>query len=136
VPRSSWDQLSATYRSRLERGGVSKSDYDSGRSLGAARGHAKTPERPERADNAPGKYQEYRQKRNTLIAQVAAKKQAAFGTNHKFRGARSRANVAVNPVTKKAVPIADLVIALNADEYDWQDMIADDSERWAFLYYH
>jgi hypothetical protein len=136
MPRSSWDQLSAPYRSRLERGGVSKSDYDSGRSLGDARGHAKTPERPERADNAPDKYREYRARRNTLIAQIAAKKQAAFGTSHKFRGTRSRANVAVNPVTKKAVPIADLVKALNADEDAWQDMIADDPKRWAFLYYH
>jgi len=40
--RKGWDELSEGYRSRLVKGGVSKTDYESGASLKSARGH-KTP---------------------------------------------------------------------------------------------
>jgi hypothetical protein len=40
VPRRrSWDSLSGPYRRRLERAGITSSDYASGRSLQRARGH-------------------------------------------------------------------------------------------------
>lgn len=40
--RKGWNELSDAYRRRLERSGVSKTDYESGTSLKSARGH-KTP---------------------------------------------------------------------------------------------
>lgn len=57
-----WEALSATYRGRLERGGVTRSAYESGVSLSGARGHAATPERPSRAVKHPAKYQAYTRK--------------------------------------------------------------------------
>lgn len=44
MARKSWDSLTPTYRHRLERGGVTRSQYESGASLKAARGHRATPE--------------------------------------------------------------------------------------------
>jgi hypothetical protein len=63
--RKGWDSLSAGYRKRLERSGISKRDYQNGVSLSRARGHEKTPERPERAYKGKNaaRYGEYREKR-------------------------------------------------------------------------
>jgi hypothetical protein len=58
-----WDALSSAYRKRLERSGITRERYLSGDPLTGARGHAKTPEHPERAYRKPGKYPEYVQKR-------------------------------------------------------------------------
>ena len=74
-----WGQLSASYRDRLARGfqrqGLSRTQvrgrYNRG-TLGpvtAARGHARTPERPERATRWPERYREYIAKRETVQAQ-------------------------------------------------------------------
>jgi len=60
----SWQALSASYRSRLERGGITRAAYESGASVTAARGHARTPERPERAAKRPADYPEYIQRTN------------------------------------------------------------------------
>lgn len=57
--RRDWEALSESYRRRLERGGITRSAYESGASLSAARGHAKTPEKPERVAKNPGKYADY-----------------------------------------------------------------------------
>lgn len=62
--RRPWDSLSPAYRARLSRGGITKSSYQSGASLAAARGHAQTPEHGLKdAVKNPGKYQKYLQKR-------------------------------------------------------------------------
>src|SRR5258707_11270082 len=44
VSRKGWQQLSPNYRQRLERSGISKTKYEPGASLKAARGHKATPE--------------------------------------------------------------------------------------------
>lgn len=66
MARKTWGALSENYRKRLERGGITKQAYESGASLSSARGHAATPERPERALKGRGasnpKYNKYRQK--------------------------------------------------------------------------
>jgi hypothetical protein len=64
--RKGWDQLSESYKKRLERAGINKKAYTNGASLSDARGHRATPEHPERAYKAGKKqhrYGEYRQKR-------------------------------------------------------------------------
>lgn len=47
-PAAKWDALSASYRARLERRGITRARYLSGVPLAAARGHAITPEHPGR----------------------------------------------------------------------------------------
>jgi hypothetical protein len=42
--RKGWESLSDSYRKRLTRSGISKSEYQSGKSIAKARGHAATPE--------------------------------------------------------------------------------------------
>lgn len=54
-----WQSLSDDYRNRLERKGYTLTRYLQGENLSAGRGHAKTPERPERALKNPGHYPEY-----------------------------------------------------------------------------
>ena len=60
-----WEALSPAYRSRLERGGISRSAYEAGASVSAARGHAATPERPERAARNPERYAGYVERKAT-----------------------------------------------------------------------
>ena len=57
--RRLWDNLSAAYQRRLLRAGIDQVSYESGAALAAARGHSATPEHPERAARAPGKYPGY-----------------------------------------------------------------------------
>lgn len=62
--RREWDSLSDTYRKRLERGGITRRDYERGRNLSAARGHYATPEHGlKSAKKNPKKYGEYIRKR-------------------------------------------------------------------------
>ena len=79
MARRGWDDLSDTYRGRLERGGISRTGYERGESLSGARGHATTPERPERAESKP-EYQSYRELRQAIVDL----KQAIWGTSGKF----------------------------------------------------
>jgi hypothetical protein len=76
MARKTWGQLSPAYRDRLarafQRQGISRetvrAKYNRG-TLGpvtSARGHAKTPERPERASRNPQKYREYINKRTII----------------------------------------------------------------------
>jgi len=57
--RRGWGSLSQPVRRRYERAGITESDYSSGVSLSAARGHSNTPERPERAESQPDRYRQY-----------------------------------------------------------------------------
>ena len=61
MPRN-WDNLSPKYRERLSRSGITKSQYESGASLSKARGHAQTPEHPNRANSKP-EYARYRNRK-------------------------------------------------------------------------
>ena len=60
--RRSWQSLSPAYRRRLERGGITAATYGKV-SASAARGHARTPERPSRAAKNPLRYPQYIAKR-------------------------------------------------------------------------
>lgn len=57
-----WDSLSPAYRARLERGGITRSGYLRGDTLGAARGHkpGRTPEHPKDAVKNPERYKGYK----------------------------------------------------------------------------
>lgn len=74
-PLKRWSQLSAPYKARLKRQGVSPNTYNAGKAdLRAARGHAKTPEHPGRAYRNPSRYPEY-------IAKKEAKGEMPAGTS-------------------------------------------------------
>lgn len=61
--RRTWSALSESYRNRLTRSGITESEFSSGASLRAARGHAATPERPKQAFRNPDLYSTYLRKR-------------------------------------------------------------------------
>jgi len=62
----SWDNLSADYRDRLSRKGITKAGYESGsQSVTAARGHANTPEHPKEALKNKEKYDKYLKKKQS-----------------------------------------------------------------------
>jgi len=68
--RRSWDSLSAMYRRRLEKNGIGRTSYQAGVPLSGARGHAGTPERPERAERKPDSYRGYLRRRGTGMRMV------------------------------------------------------------------
>lgn len=96
-----WNNLSPAYRARLQQAGITKGDYESGAPLAKARGHAKTPEHPQRAEtpNNRQKYKEYLQRRAALENQVIAKKQELFGNSPKFNASRSADKVKNQPMS-------------------------------------
>lgn len=62
--RKGWQQLSPGYRARLEKNGITKAQYDAGKSLAKARGHSQTPEHGiKEAIRKPAKYRKYINKR-------------------------------------------------------------------------
>ena len=78
MARKGWNSLSPEYRKRLEKAGISKTDYESGQSLRTARGHANTPERPT-AKNA-GTFRAYQATRSQLTQAVLSRKHYFFST--------------------------------------------------------
>jgi hypothetical protein len=63
--RKSWESLSPSYRGRLSRGGVTRSQFESGAPIRKARGHAKTPEHGiAQGLRNPDKFREYLGKKN------------------------------------------------------------------------
>lgn len=86
----SWESLSPAYRERLSRNGISKAAYETGSPVTAARGHAKTPERPERAAKNPQRYPEYIQKK-TAKAPPKPRKPSAARQAQDLENARNRA---------------------------------------------
>lgn len=127
----SWEGLSIDYRGRLARGGITKTDYESGMKLIKARGHGKTPERPERADLHPERYPEYNAKRQVLARQVLEKKIDTLPVRNQER---ARKYIEKNPVTERPPSMAYMRAYLrddfDIDSIDWND------HEWAFLYYH
>jgi len=64
--RRAWESLSASYRNRLSRAGVTREHYQSGGNVSKARGHGQTPEHPREAARNPAKYREYTEKRRNI----------------------------------------------------------------------
>ena len=75
--RKGWEQLSDRYRARLERGGITRQDYEGNIPLDIARGHGATPEHGlDDAIKNPAKWADYIQEhRDELEPQHIAKMQ-------------------------------------------------------------
>jgi hypothetical protein len=97
MARKPLDQLSPAYRRRLERAQekARRSGVEFDRK--AARGHAKTPERPSRAQRHPDLYPDYISTRNQLARQVASRKERIWGTVHKYNVNRGNGNIRAIP---------------------------------------
>lgn len=109
-----WDNLSAGYRQRLERSGVTRGQYESGASLEKARGHKETPEHPERAEANPQKYQKYLNERKNLVAKIQRAKRDMFSGSPKWNPKGSGRNIRVDAATGKVRSIQDLRAILAA----------------------
>jgi hypothetical protein len=59
-----WNSLTWRYKQRLESFGITRERYLAGDSLAPARGHARTPEHPERFYKHPERYEDYTPKRD------------------------------------------------------------------------
>jgi len=130
MARKGWDQLSAGYRQRLERAGISKRDYTSGESIRKARGHEQTPERP--SAYKPAQFPQYDKQRQQIINKLVSQKQKFFGDGPKWNPARARANAA-----KALKPLKWMrYYAYEADSLEWLDAIRSDSDAAAILGYH
>jgi len=138
--RRDWSALSADYRSRLERKGITRTQYESGVSLKAARGHKYTPEHPEEAIKNPQKYKRYRASAKSLQQQVTERKERVFGGVHKWHEGRSREYVysggdGIRPpgvdIMRQFLKMTDAEIEAKASEAGYG--LDDD---WRFLFYH
>lgn len=89
MARKSWSSLSPAYRTRLQKAGITQSVYETGASLSAARGHAHTPERPERAATNPQRYTRYLSNRNRLVQMVVDRKRRLFGHTERYNPAHA-----------------------------------------------
>lgn len=141
-----WQSLSGSYRSRLERAGISQSDYIRGIPLSGARGHARTPERPATAERNPGRYQQYLSNRNSLVNKIQGLKANLFSGRPKWNAQHSRKSIESDPSTGKPRSIASLrKILAKLEEHDnsrdpfwerWDDVFDELEDDIDALYYH
>lgn len=127
-----WDGLSSSYRQRLERAGITRAAYERGVSVTAARGHEKTPERPERAITHPEKYKEYLSRRRNLETKVISKKEKMFGNAKKYSRKRSAANVRNAPMHLLSKFLKDPNPFEDEDLYGYEE----DGDEENILWYH
>lgn len=131
MARKGWSGLSADYRARIERAGMTRADYEAGQSLQKARGHAATPENPRAYD--PQKYQRYHQERGRLETQLEARKQALWGQSARWNGRRAKENVRANVPSVKELRWA---MSASDDELMEKASEIDSSKEYAWLGYH
>lgn len=138
LPRKAWSELSPSYQSRMKKHGLNGRNWSSKKGAElrkAARGHARTPERPTQAERNPAKYPEYVSRRGDEQRQLEARKQVLFGDRIKYRRGRSISAATINPRTKIR-PRTDYVrrflrmSSADVENVDWSD------DEWGFLFYH
>jgi hypothetical protein len=134
--RKPWASLSASYRERLARKGITEHSHSSGGSLREGRGHEHTPEHPSEAISKPDKFPIYMRKRTRLVAQVIAKKHRLWGIEHKFNDRRARKMVNGGFDGKKPPSLEKLRWAIQADESEMLEAMSSGDEDYSFLWYH
>lgn len=138
--RRDWNALSSAYRSRLQRAGITKAQYEAGANLNAARGHAHTPEKPEDAIHQPSRYQKYRANLKTLQNQAWEKKKRIFEGNFKWHEGRSRAWIYGGPENPKIPGTRLLRAFIDMPDDDVYEKASEAGfhldDDWTFLFYH
>jgi hypothetical protein len=127
MARKGWASLSANYRARLEKAGISKRDYEQGQSIRAARGHAQTPERPSQAKNFPT----YHAEQTRLINTMVARKNAFFNTSPKWNPVRAAKPFKDNPPSIKLLRVWSKM-----SREEWLDEIRTEPDTATYLGYH
>lgn len=89
MARLGWDAISSGYRSRLERGGITRESYEQGATLSGARGHAATPERPEQAARDNERYRDYLGRRDNAVRLVQRAKESMFSGSERWSASKS-----------------------------------------------
>jgi hypothetical protein len=143
--RRVWETLSESYRARLQKGGITKSKYEAGESLKAARGHATTPENSREYQRNPGRFKEYRERRKSIIDRVVAKKKEAFEWTIRWNEENS-GDFVRNPIKLKKKYGLDVKRATMArlkaiDAMTVEQLVDAQYEKrqdddWRFLWYH
>lgn len=128
MARKGWESLTPNYRKRLESKGITRTDYEAGVSLTAAR-RGNTPEHPQRYN--PQKYPEYHARRTALMQKVADRKRQLWGDSPRWDDQRSEQHIRQKPITNKM-----LTWFLKASEEDLVDAIRQSSDTFYFIGYH
>jgi len=136
--RKKWSELSPGYKKRMQAKGLNGRNWNSKKADAIrreARGHAKTPERPEQSMRHPGKYPEYEKNQQNLTRQLITHKARLFGGRIKYRPRGSAANARQNPQTGRRPNPAFIRRFLKMTEadvihVDWSN------DEWGFLFYH
>jgi len=161
--RKGWTQLSPGYRARLQKNGISKAQYDAGKSLAKARGHSQTPEHGiKEAIRKPGKYRKYINKRtitggdrsprevadeiNTILDTAYDNIRRCLGDYHKYKDRNVRANVyggirsaqflgEGSEVETNAMDIPDAIWTANADTEALRSRASNQTEGNPWFYH-
>lgn len=136
MTRKGWERLKPDYRARLERNGISRSDYENGASLKKGRGHEKTPESPKNYNKEI--FVDYARERDRLSRELAERKHELFGGTpaDAIHGPRWNPERSAENIEKYAPPLRLLRWALTAEPEELIDAIREDPETYAFLGYH
>jgi hypothetical protein len=127
MARKGWTTLSDAYRKRLEKNGITKTDYERGVSLQGARGHSRTPERPSQTKNHPT----YQLEQTQLITKIVDKQHFFFSTSPKFNPGRHIAMYKTNP---PSIKLLRKWAKMTKDE--WIDAIRETGDYAKYLGYH
>lgn len=129
MARKGWNALSAAYRTRLEKAGITKTDYESGASIRKARGHLHTPERPT-SKNAHT-FRNYQLTRAQLTQRVLEKKHYYFSEGPIWNPRRAMQKFASDP---PAMDVLRKWARMNKEE--WLREIRQEPDYIAYLGYH
>lgn len=129
MARKGWQSLSDAYRKRLQKAGISESDYAGGASIKSARGHAATPERPI-GYNAKA-FPQYSQRRGSLEQQVQQRKEELFGDRPRWNSTKSLMHIRTKPPT-----FAQMRWFLAAEPDEVWDAIRQDYEGHSWIGYN
>jgi hypothetical protein len=131
MARKAWDDLSASYRQRLERGGITPGMHARGESIRSARGHERTPEHPVEGMNKPEKFRDWFDERRNLTDRVNDRKQQLFGTLN------DRAKRITSEGAKGHYPsLSDLRKVLSMSDAEILDRLHAQDLDFSFLFYH
>jgi hypothetical protein len=135
--RRDWSQLSPAYRSRLTRGGITQSEYESGANLSKARGHEKTPEHPKDAVKDKVRYREYLKSTKRLAREVIKRKERLFGGRFKWHQGRAAEYVMSGGIGVPVPGRTQLMKAVGLSDQEFEEYCAmQTDDDWRFLWYH
>jgi hypothetical protein len=123
-----WDSLASSTQRRYERAGVTRSQYEGGISLKAARGHASTPERPAQGYRNPEQFSSYVSLREDIRMLKRELYGSKYNEGHKERGGR--------PHLEKVREILRQRVAYNSWDDYWDDHPEYDRDDYADVEYY